>query len=297
MARQNRRRGLYAPVSPGAIRVLLRAAAIVSAVIPLLGQTTVGQKPAFEVASVKQAVFPSDGFFTGWVAAGGMCGPTRLTISGNRVTLRQVSLCGLVGTAYGLRDYLVSTGSNDWLKKEDPSLIYEIQATAPDSAGPLTPERARAMLQTLLAERFQLKFHKEIKEVPIYALVVGKNGPKFQLSENGPCSRSPNASFTFSGSMSPGGARKGGSLASCKEMTMQQFAEILSRNTDRPVVDQTGIDVGHVFELRWSGDGPEPSDAPSLFTALQEQMGLKLEATKAAVDVLVIDSVQKPTAN
>ena len=78
---------------------------------------------------------------------------------------------------------------------------------------------------------------------------------------------------------------------------MQQFAELLSRNTDRPIVDQTGIEGGHVFELRWSGDGPEQADAPSLFTAIQEQMGLKLEATKAAVEVLVIDSVQKPTAN
>jgi len=267
------------------------------AAIPLLSQSLSGPRLAFEVASVKQAVFPSDGMFAGWVAAGGMCGPTRLTVSGNRVTLRQVSLCGLVGTAFGLRDYLVSTGTNDWLKKEDRALIYEIQATAPDNTGLLTPERAREMLQTLLAERFQLKFHREMKEVSIYALVVGKNGPKFELSATGPCSRSPNASFTFSVSAGPGGPRGGGSFASCKEMTMQQFAELLSRNTDRPIVDQTGITGGHVFELHWSGDGPQQAETPSLFTAVQEQMGLKLEATKAAVEVLVIDSVQKPTVN
>src|SRR5581483_12236043 len=83
------------------------------AVIPLLSQSTAGQKLAFEVASVKQAVFPNDQLFVGWVSSGGMCGPTRLTISGKRVILRQVSLCGLVGTAYGLREYLVSTGPND----------------------------------------------------------------------------------------------------------------------------------------------------------------------------------------
>jgi uncharacterized protein (TIGR03435 family) len=262
---------------PSALGMAVTAVAVMTA-----AAQTPAQKPAFEVASIKEAVFPSDAYFAGWSAAAG-CNPARLSISGNRVTVSKMSLCSLITGGYDIRDYLIS-GAPDWIMKADRSLYYEIQATAPDTVGTLTPERAREMLQTLLADRFQLKAHWEMKEVPVYALVVGKNGRRFKLSSTGPCAQHPNAAVAFSMSSGPGGQRRGGgSLASCKGATaMQQLAQSLSRDTDRPIVDRTGIEGGQVFELDWAGDGPNQSDAPSLFTAVQEQLGLKLDATRAA---------------
>jgi uncharacterized protein (TIGR03435 family) len=257
------------------------------------------QKLAFEVASIKQSVFRSDGAFAGTLAAGGMCGQTRLSISGNRVTLRQVSLCGLIAMAYDMRDFLIVPVSNGWIKKEDRSLFYEIETTAPDDGKQPTPEQAREMLRTLLADRLQLKVHTEMKEMSIYALIVGKDGPKLKLGPKGPCAEHPNARLAFSVSVGPGGQQRGGgSIESCKGVTtMQQLVVLLSPYTDRPVVDRTGLEGGQVFELRWSADGAGQADVPSLFTALQEQLGLKLESSKGPVEVLVIDSVSRPTEN
>jgi len=281
------------------MRTIRRALVLATALngVAALSMAQTAQKPAFEVASIKEAVFPSDAYFAGWSAGAG-CNPARLSISGNRVTVSKMSLCSLITAGYDIRDDLIS-GAPEWMMKADRSLYYEIQATAPDTVGTLTPERAREMLQTLLADRFQLKAHWEMKEVPIYTLVVGKNGPRFKLSSTGPCAGHPNAAVAFSMSSDPGGQRRGGgSLASCKGVTtMQQLAQSLSRDTDRPVVDRTGIEGGQMFELEWSGDGPNQSDAPSLFTAVQEQLGLKLDATRAVLEVLVIDNVQRPTEN
>jgi uncharacterized protein (TIGR03435 family) len=249
---------------------------------------TAAQKPAFEVASIKQAVFPkSDAYFDGFVSGAGPCGG-RIVISGNRVTLSYVSICAVISAAFNLHDYEISMP--DWAMKQDRSLYYEIQSTAPEAAVPPTMDVAREMLQSLLAERFQLKYHREMRELPVYALVVGKNGPKLKLTSSGPCATAKTGVLSFAPLIQ--GVFQ---TYSCKpESSMAQLAQMLSRRTDRPVVDRTGIEGGQVFELRWA---IAPSDAPSLFTAIQEQLGLKLEATKAHVDVLVIDSVQRPTEN
>ena len=266
--------------------------------IAATAQTPAGQNPKFEVASIKQAQFPGDAYFEGYVAGqGGPCAPREPRISGNRVTLPALSVCGLIAAAYDLRDYRVS--APDWVKKQDRSLYYEIQATAPDAPTPLTMDRARQMLQSLLSDRFQLKAHWEMKELPVYALVVGKNGPKLTLSAQGPCSRLSNAEkVRIIAGMS--------FLAtSCKgEDTMDNLAQWLSRYTDRPVLNRTGIEGPQVYELQWGVDGlstqptaAAPSEAPSLFTAIQEQLGLRLDATRAPFEVLAVDFVQRPTEN
>jgi len=271
----------------------------IAVVVMPAGSQTPAQKPSFEVVSIKQYIFPSDAAFMGYSAVGS-CNRVTPAISGNRFTLSRVSLCGLISTAYDLPDYRISADSNDWIKKQDPSLVYEVHANAPDAAGPLTPENAREMLQQLLADRFQLKVHSEMKQLSVYALVVGKNGPNLTLRDKGPCSTAnPNAALTFSMSINAaaGVIKPGGELASCKpQMTMARLAQSLTRYTDRPVVDHTGLEGGHVFELRWGSDN-DSDPSPSLFTAIQEQLGLRLEATKDTVEVLVIDSVQRPTEN
>jgi len=140
----------------------------------------------------------------------------------------------------------------------------------------------------------------QMKELPVYALVVGKTGPKFTLSAQGWCSK-------FKASIIQGKplVLPGISATSCEgDQTMDQLAQFLSRYTDRPVLNRTGIEGGHVYELQWAANGRDvqpaaatPSDGPSLFTAIQEQIGLRLDATKAPVEVLVIDSVSRPTEN
>lgn len=272
------------------IEAILGTALIVITLIPLRAQTP----SAFEVASIKQAAFSSDSAFAGYTAAG-TCGQVRLAISGTRLTLSRVSLCGLISMAFDIRDYRISREAVNWITKPDRSLYYDIQGSAPEGLGTLTPQRAREMLQTLLADRFQLKVHREMRELAVYALVIGKNGPKLTLSPKGPCATARGSVlFSF------GGASR--EIASCQSQTsMAQLALSLSRETDRPVVDQTGLEGGHVFELRWGVDGvreeSEPEPLPSLFTAVQEQLGLKLEATKVLVEVLVIDSAEKPSEN
>jgi uncharacterized protein (TIGR03435 family) len=126
-------------------------------------------RPAFEVASVKQAVFPNDAYFEGYSAAGPCNGSTNPPISGNRITLKIVSLCGLIAMAYDVRGDLIV--APDWVKKADRSLYYEIAATVPEGTS-LTSDGARQIFQTLLADRFQLKVHPENRELDIYALVA-----------------------------------------------------------------------------------------------------------------------------
>jgi uncharacterized protein (TIGR03435 family) len=155
-------------------------------------------------------------------------------------------------------------------------------------------------VKKLLADRFQLTFHRDKKELSVYAISVTKTGAK--LTSN---TGNPNGLPGFGG-----GGRQGLRAANA---TIAEFASILQANVlDRPVVDQTGLGAARWdFILKWTPDpsqappgAPVPSAAasdadapPDLFLALQQQLGLKLESTKAAVDVLVVDRLEKPSAN
>jgi uncharacterized protein (TIGR03435 family) len=155
------------------------------------------------------------------------------------------------------------------------------------------------MLQKLIAERFKMTFHQDKRELAVFALTVGKDGPK-NMAENTGGGSLPGMFFR---------GTPGGIMLPANNATMKDFTGLLQEVVlDKPVVDQTGLKGRYDFNLKWAPDDsqfgghvPPPSDAadapPSLFVAVQEQIGLKIESTKAMVDVMVVDHVEKPSAN
>jgi uncharacterized protein (TIGR03435 family) len=255
-----------------------------------MSQTPVA--PAFEVASIRPASFPSEAYFLGFSTAGS-CGKPPIAISGSRVSVPRITLCGLIRISYNVPDHLIS-GLPAAMTKQDQSNWFAVQAVAAESA--LTQDQARVMLQTLLAERFQLRFHRESRDLPIYALVLAKNGSKGKLSTEP----------LTDGLCGEGAARAaalkvpGPGEVSCKPTaTMAQLADRLTAQTDRPVVDKTGLTGRYAYSFRYSLEGAplEPNSPPSFFTAIQEQLGLKLEPQKSQVEMLVVDHAEPPTAN
>jgi uncharacterized protein (TIGR03435 family) len=223
--------------------------------------------PKFDVASVK---LTSHGRTPdGWSRSSlDLAGPGRfVAVNG--------SMLELLRWAFEVKDYQVIGPT--WLNADDA--CYDIEAKAP----PETPHNdMHAMLQALLAERFQLTFHREERQLPAYELVVGKNGPKLTPSTN---------NDGHSGTNSKGGHVTATSIG------MKEWAYQLSRYTKRPVFDMTGLKGPFDFKMDYEGDSKEEG-MPTLFTALQEQLGLKLEATKRPVEVIVIDHVEKiPSGN
>jgi uncharacterized protein (TIGR03435 family) len=193
----------------------------------------------------------------------------------------------LIRTAYHLMPNQVEGGPK-WAESER----YDINAK---SEGPAEDPELMRMLQTLLADRFQLTFHTEKKEFPGYALVVAKGGLKIHPVDQA-VDRTNSNSNDLHASVELEGA------------TLAKFADILSRSMPMPVVDQTGIAGAFTFKLEWSRDdrtargsdsnGAVPVDnSPTIFSALQEQLGLKLESKKLPMDVLVIDRAEKPGEN
>lgn len=242
--------------------------------------------PAFEVVSIKPAQFPNDSYFAGFAAGAGTCGFFRFTPVGPRVSFGKTTLCSLIRMAYDVKDYQVVSIPPRMADKEQ-SAWYDVEARA--AAGTtLTVEDTRLMLQTMLADRFKLKFHREPRQAPIYALVVTKDGHK--LGATPVACQDMRATFM----VGPG------TLRSCKPgMSMAQLVLSLSRDLDRPVVDRTGLTGTYAFSLEWAGRDPLAGDdtRPSLFTAVQEQLGLRLEPATDAVDALIIDSVEPPSPN
>ena len=234
--------------------------------------------PSLEVASVKKHVEQS--------------GRARFSVSGSRVTVVALDLYDLILEAYNLKDYQLygaagwmGGGANlsDIVTNEKGADFYDISAKA-EGDTPLTRDQARLILQTVLADRFHLKIHRETKDLPAYALTVGKNGPKMKES-------AADAKFSAGQELGP--------LARMtdRKTTMTQFAGFLSVYADRPIVDKTGLTGFYDFTLEWSLNDAQDSAAPSIFTAVQEQLGLKLESSRAPVEVLVIDHADRPSEN
>jgi len=255
--------------------------------------------PAFEVASIKLSA-PTTGNRI-MVRMGGDPG---------RVNYTNVSLKDVLARAYDVKRYQISGPS--WLDSER----YDIVAKVPDG---VPKEQIPAMLRNLLAERFKMTVHLEKKEEPVYALVLGKNGPKLKKSEDS----------DDGGPVAPDGARGKGirmmisnGHVEAKKATLGAFSDMLSNLLDRPVVDMTKIEGDYDITLDLSMEdlagmrkmaamagpgpggprpeaGPAPESAPStsIFTAVQ-QLGLKLEARKAPLDYIVVDKADKvPTEN
>lgn len=237
-------------------------------------------EPGYEVATIKPTNPDQRG--------GGF------TLQGRHLVARNFTVEGLITLAYNLHAKQV-TGAPEWLTTDH----YDLDVL-PDHEGLPSLEQARGIVRKLLADRFALKFHEDTKDLSVYVLSVAKTGPKFTKSSSDPSSP-------------PGMGGPPGTMM-MRNGTMGEFAMVMQGVLDRPVVDQTGLKDRYDFVLKWTPDesqyggripppnsgenGAANADAlPSLFTAIQEQIGLKLEAMKAPAKVFVIDHIEKPSAN
>jgi uncharacterized protein (TIGR03435 family) len=236
-----------------------------------------GLPQAFEVASVKVSQIGR--------AGGEGSRRERVDHTPGSLTMRNVSMKSAIGWAYTVKSYQVSGPA--WLETER----YDINGKA---AGEVGEDQLRLMLQTLLTDRFKLTFHREEKVLPVYALVVGKGGPKFKESET-----------QGEMVMQPGGRGKFSGMA--QRLTMAQAVDMLSQAPlGRPVVDETGlkgryditIDVAAYLgnEAQMKEFQADPTQL--IFAVIQEQLGLKLESKKTTVQMLIVDGAEKaPTEN
>ena len=263
---------------------------------------------SFDVASVKPTANPgTDGRIMRRMKGGpGTPDPGAFTF--DNVTLKL-----LVEMAYNLKEFQVE--GPDWID----DLGFDLVAKMPPGT---TKDQAAKMMQTLLAERFKLMFHRETKQMPVFALVQGKGGSKMKEVESpapapdGPPAGGAKGSGSGPGirlTMSPGGIRLAG------QMTMSQLADQLTRRLARPVLDQTELNKTYDVDITWmpdemkmgamrggggpggpGGEGTHASSEPasSLPQALDEKLGLKLETRKTAADIFIVDSAEKaPVAN
>lgn len=264
------------------IRPIAKASVTAVAVLAGVGGVQAQKRPTFEVASVK----PSKP------------GETQVTVNWQGgVTMINVPLRVIVQFAYGINTPSRIAGHPDWTNVER----FDIQAKAADGATGV--EQLRPMLQTLLVDRFKMVARFEKRESQTYALVKAKaDGPL------GPNVKPSTAICADRGGVPnpdavPCGARPGGAgRISLVGIPMAQLAPLISVVVQRPVVDRTGLPGLYDIELTFTPNQPPGSDltnpdAPSVFTALQEQLGLKLDAERELVEVLVIDRIERPTEN
>jgi uncharacterized protein (TIGR03435 family) len=255
-------------------------------------------RPQFEVASIK---------------LNANCGSRRnggSSPSPGRADMNCTSLGDMIRSAYGRwangphpdAKRLTVVGGPEWVESD----LYDMEARAEGNAA--LDQMYGPMLQTLLEDRFKLKVHQETREVPVYALMAAKGGIKMTRRPEGSCvvfdiNHLPTADQPpreFCGRQNSRTDASGLTLNGYA-MSMREFCEgPLSTRLDRPVIDKTGLTGRFDFQVKfWPDDAtPAPeSAAPSIFTALQQQLGLKLESTRGTMRVLVIDHVERPSAN
>jgi uncharacterized protein (TIGR03435 family) len=231
---------------------------------PCAGQSA-APSAAFDVASVK---FTSHGR-----NADGLSISYVKIASPGRLIAINASLRECIEWAYDVKDYQISGPA--WIRSSDEA-GYDIEAKAPPETG---RDQMRLMLQTLLQERLQLKLHREKRLLPVYFLDIAKNGPHLKASTE------PAGSLWSHGGSD--GVHVNGNSA-----TMKGMADRLSHDLDRPVLDRTSISGTYRIDLQWAREG----EGPSAFAAIQEQLGLKLQASKVPFDFLVIDSAARTPA-
>lgn len=255
------------------LAVAVIAAAAAPPVSPSRAQSVAAPRPAaFEVASIRPGAI--------WKAGGEGQSRSDIEFSPDSLTMRNVDLSECVQWAYSVKFYQIS-GLN-------PVERYDILAKA---EGPVPVSRLRAMLQDLLAKRFNLVLHRETKMLRVYELVAAKGGPKL------PAAKTDAEVLALHGGESLPRVEDGNFIF--HNTSMPEFAETLSdlRGIDHPVVDRTGVKGVFDITLKSAATAMLQPDGPSLFTLLQEQLGLKLVPGRAPVEVLVIDHAQKPSAN
>jgi uncharacterized protein (TIGR03435 family) len=277
-------------------RFFLTAAFVAIAASPLSGQSNpaqntprtpdTGTKPlAFDVVSIKPNKSGDRGGATGFKPDG----------------LYAVNMSLMTFLYQGFEPGLVF-GFPEWLKSERYNLEAKVAESDLEVYHHASAAERERMLRAVFEDRLQLKEHTEIRELPIFALIVAKNGSKLKVAtEEDIQGKNP----------PPGGANSGGGLywiygqapeeqqIVAQGASMQRLAQYLcfSQGIDRFVVDKTELNGKYNFSLEWAKPNATDSSAPSITTAIQEQLGLKLEPTKGPVEVLVIDHIERPTEN
>lgn len=268
-----------------------------------------GDAPTFEVASVK-------------ANHSGDPGIRFQSPPGGRFTAVNAPVRELIRMAYQLQPFQI-VNAPAWVDNDRFDVVAKAPADTPSAAPPGAggPNTMQRMMQSLLADRFKLKAHRETREMPIYALVLartdGKLGPKIEVSTTD-CAALMSARARGAGAAPPPPLQRGerpqcgmfmgpGNVGA-GDVSMTQFANSLGFRLQRSVIDRTGLTAKYSFSLEFAPEqlafgppgAPQPALAadpslPSLFTALQEQLGLKLESQRGPVDVLVIERVDHPT--
>ena len=262
-------------------------------------QTAQAPAPTYEVASIKPA-------------APGQIGRFIRPTPGGRLNANNITLKDLIQIAYRIQSFQV-TGGPAWLGSDGFDIIAKAEGDPPLNQFP-------ELLRPLLADRFALKFHRETKDLPVYALVApndkGKATPSLALAKEGACTvRDPTKPPPGPGE--PPTLYCGNIYGGFKELhgqavTLANLVPILSRMLGRTVIDKTGMTAKYDINLEWTPDQsqlslmqlppdvPMPAfdpNGPSIFTAFPEQLGLKLESQKGPVEVFVVDHAEKPSEN
>ncbi len=263
--------------------MIRRAALLVAAVATMgLAAQSDSQTPlSFEVVSIKPHAVQ---IRTVVVRVYDGTGPQA---KGSLFSDRIATVQDLIMEAYGVKDYEIF-GLPNWAQAPGGE-HYDIEARTPGE-GAATTAQLRLMLQSLLAERFQIKLHRATKDLPIYALTVAKSGTKLkEMPPDAPPLPAIAGPIDYT-------------APQIRRTSMTMTVNMLALYLDRPLLDHTGL-MASQYEFTWYGEdllkevrsGGKP--APSVFSAVQEQLGLKIDAQKAPLDILVIDSVEKPTGN
>jgi uncharacterized protein (TIGR03435 family) len=249
--------------------------------------------PAYELAAIKPSK-PGDG--------------SRIWFTADGLSVTRVTLKSLIKIAYGLNDDQV-VGGPKWIDSNNYDVEGKVDSSEVAALSKLDNNQRSLMLQNLLVERFRLGIHRETRDLPVYVLSIAKNGPKVQEAKSGDTYpdgfKGPDGKpVGHAGPMSWGNGRLIG-----QGIPLSQVAAALSQQLGRTVQDQTELKGNYDIKLEWTPDEPQrpqpgagnavATDSPStsLFTAIQEQLGLKLESHKAPVDILVIDHAEPPPEN
>jgi uncharacterized protein (TIGR03435 family) len=230
--------------------------------------------PAFAVASIRQNQSLTDQF------------SFRFTPDG--VHIENASLLMIIRAAWGLMNSLDDKfiGIPGWAKTEKFNIDAKVDYADVEAYKALTIDQKRLMVQAVLADRFKLKTHPETREQPIYSLTIAKGGPK--LKESHPAAGAPS---------SPGMKESSNGHLVGENVLISELVSELTQTVDRTVEDRTGLAGRYDFRLDWAPDDDSNNLKPSLFTAIQEQLGLKLDPTKAPVKCLVVDHLEQPSEN
>jgi uncharacterized protein (TIGR03435 family) len=300
-------------------KLLVGAAGVLAAAVPIIfgvAKATAGRAqsepqntapPAathqyeYEVVSIKLSKLEK---------GGGMI--ERFLPTPDGLTETNITVQEMIASAYGVAIYQIS-GAPGWVESDRYDVEAKMGETMMNKISQIQPsERPYArqkMMRALMEDRFKLTIHRETKNLPVYSLVVAKNGPKLQESK--PAGTSANRGKDSDGGREPGmsGTQGGGGtvINSFWNQPIAYLASWLSGSLRSPVIDKTGLTGKYDCTMKWSprqtrletsaeGAAPDPN-APTLFDALKDQLGLKLESGKGPVDVIVIDHIERPSGN